>query len=101
MSHDSDRLRFRREVLLLHGALQRQDLRDHLQRIEATLDGVDRGLSLVRRVATPPVLLAGGVVATLLLGRRRTRQVLAGGLALFGQFALGQLDLGQLVRRSR
>lgn len=96
MSHGSNRLRLRREALLRRGDLQRQDLRAHVQHIEGALDGVDRGLSLVRRVATPPVLLAGGVLSALLLGRRRTWQVLAGGLALFGQFALGQL-----VRRSR
>ena len=101
MSQASDRLRRRREALLQRGELQRLDLQDCLQRIEGTLDGVDRGLNLVRRAATPLVLLAGSVLATLLLGRRRTQRVLVGGLALVGQLALSRLDLGQLVRRSR
>ncbi len=101
MSQESDRLRFRREILLQRGELQRLALQDRLQQIEGTLDGVDRGLSLLRRVATPRVLLAGGVVATLLLGRSRTQRALFGGLALVGQLALSRLDLGQLVRRSR
>lgn len=101
MSQESDRLRFRREILLQRGELQRLALQDRLQQIEGTLDGVDRGLNLVRRVATPPVLLAGGVVAMLLLGRSRTQRALVGGLVLVGQLALSRLGLGQLVRRSR
>ncbi|MEO8225621.1 MAG: YqjK family protein [Gammaproteobacteria bacterium] len=109
MSDRSDGLRYRREALLRHGEDQRQDLRDYLNRFAATLDGVDRGLSLVRRLATPPVLLASGVLAILLVGRGGKRRVLAGGLATFGLLrragsagrVLAQLARSQLVRRSR
>lgn len=89
-------------------------MRDHLKPIETAIDGVDRGLSLVRRVATRPVLLAGGVIATLLLGRGRTKRAIAAGVALLGVFlrvrstgqmlaklADGQSSPGQPVRRSR
>ena len=107
MSVRSDRLRYRREALLRHGEFQRQDLRDHLNQFAATLDGVDRGLSFVRRLATP-VLLAGGL-AIILVGRGGMRRALAGALATFGLVlragsagkALAQLARSQLVRRSR
>ncbi len=91
MSQDSARLRARREALLRRSERQRLDWDEHLQQIEATLQRVDRGLSLVRRVATPPVLLAGSLLATLLLGRRRSQRALVAGLGL----------VAQLVRRSR
>jgi hypothetical protein len=84
-------LRGRREALIRRSEGQRFDLEDHMQQIEAALDGVDRGLSLVQRVATPTVLFAGSVLATLLLGRRRSRSALVAGLGL----------ISQLVRRSR
>lgn len=89
-------------------------MRDHLKHIEAAVDGVDRGLRLVRRVATRPVMLAGGVLATLLLVRGRTKRALAAGVALLGVFlrvrstgqmlaklAQGQPSPTQAVRRSR
>ncbi len=89
-------------------------MRDHLKPIETAIDGVDRGLSLVRRVATRPVLLAGGVLATLLLGRGQTKRALAAGVALLGVFLRvrstgqmlaklvdGQSSPSQPVRRSR
>lgn len=81
----------RREALLRRSERQRLDWEEHLQQIEASLDGLDRGLGLVRRAATPPILLAAGFLATLVLGRRRSQRALIGGLAL----------VGQLVRRSR
>ncbi len=106
MSLKADQLRFRREALLRRSAIERLQWRSDLQQIEGVLAGVDRGVSFLRRAATPPVLLAGGVVATLLLGRRRSARLLLGGLALAGQLALRKLDLRrldlrQLVRRSR
>ena len=81
--------------------------------IDAAVDGVDRVLIQVRRVATP-VLLAGGLFAALLLGRSGPRRILTGGLGLLGLFSrfglqgwlIGQLARGQgrpgaTVRRSR
>ena len=91
MSPDASRLRGRREALLRRSERQRLDWADHLQQIEASLDGLDRGLRLVRRAATPPVLLVASLLVTLILGRRRSQRALIGGLAL----------VGQLVRRSR
>ena len=95
MSRDSVSLRGRREVLLRRSARQRLDLKEHLQQIEASLDGVDRGLGrglgLLRRAAAPPLLFAAGLLVTSVLGRRRAKRALISGLSL----------IGQLVRRSR
>lgn len=84
MSEATDRLRARRAALLGHAELQRRELRNHAQRIGAAIDGADRGLRMVRRVATPPVLLATAVAAAMLLGRGRVRQALAAGLTVLG-----------------
>lgn len=91
MKRDSATLRGRREMLLRRSERQRLDWQEHLQQIEASLDGVDRGLNFVRRAATPPVLLAGSLLSALLLGRRRSLRALVAGLGL----------AAQLVRRSR
>jgi hypothetical protein len=66
-----------------------------VQEIEAALEGVDRGLGIVHRIATPPMLFAGSLLGALLLGRTRSRRALAVSLSLVGQLAI------QLVRRSR
>ena len=84
-------MRGRREVLLQRSERQRLDWEEHLRQLEASLDGLDRGLGFVRRAVTPPLLLATGLLATLVLGRRRSQRALISGLALVGQF----------VRRSR
>lgn len=98
-----------RENLLRRGALERQDLAEHLENVASTLDSVDRGLALVRRVATPPVLLGAGVAVTLLLGRGGVKRAVAGGLALAGLLLrarsagrlVSSLGRSQAVRRSR
>ena len=109
MSSAVERLRVRRERLLRQAADQRQLLRSQLELIGGALDRADRGLALVRRVATPPVLIAAGVAVTFLLGRGRARRVLAAGLTLLGitlrARSAGQLLAGlaggQAVSRSR
>ncbi len=109
MSDASDRLRARREALLRQAGRQREELGRHLGLISGALDRADRGLGLARRIATPPVLIAAGVAVTFVLGRGRTRRLLAAGITLLG-IALrartaGQILAGlagsQVVRRSR
>ncbi len=106
MSLKSIRLRARREALLRRSAAERWQWESYLQDIDEQLAGVDRGVNFLRRAAKPPVLLAGGLLVTLLLGRSRSQKLLLGGLALASQLAfrrmgLRWLDLAQLVRRSR
>ena len=91
MSRKARRLEFRRAALRRQSAIERLAWETHLEEIEGVFAGVDRGLSVLRRAATPPVLLAGGLLATLLLGRRRSGKLLLTGLTL----------AAQLVRRSR
>ncbi len=95
MNQGSDWLRGRREALIRRSNGLRLDCGSHVHEIEAALQRVDRGLSLVHRIATPRVLFAGSLLAVLLLGRMRSWRTLAAGLALAGQLAI------QLVRRSR
>jgi hypothetical protein len=105
----SERLRWRREALLRRAEWQRQQLREHLQLIGGTVDRADRGLALVRRVATPPVLGVAGVALALLLGRGRARAALAAGITVLGLFlrarsagqVLSRLAGSQAVSRSR
>jgi YqjK-like protein len=109
MSGAVERLRARRELLLRQAAQQRQELRAQLEQIGGAVDRADRGIALVRRVATPPVLVAGGVAMTFLLGRGGARKALAAGLAGLGLFlrvrSVGQLlaafSGNQAVSRSR
>lgn len=84
MSRAADDLRLRREALLQRIESERAEFRGHLTQIETAISGVDRGLGLVRRLATRPVLLTGGIVATLLLGRGGVGRALASGMALLG-----------------
>jgi hypothetical protein len=91
MSRKTRQLELRRAALRRRSAIERSAWQAHLEKIEGVFAGVDRGLSVLRRAATPPVLLAGGLLATLLLGRRRSGKLLLTGLAL----------AAQLVRRSR
>lgn len=96
MSGAVERLRARRERLLRQAAGQRQELRSQLVFIGGTVDRADRGLAMVRRVATPPVLVAAAVAATVLLGRGRVGKVLAAGLTGLGLF-LRVRSVGQLL----
>ncbi|MBL8202396.1 MAG: hypothetical protein JNK40_15620 [Chromatiales bacterium] len=96
MNKSADMLRWRREALLRRAASQRQELGAHAALIGATVDRADRGLAIVRRVATPPVLVASGIAVTFLLGRGRARRLLAAGLTVAGVF-LRARTAGQLV----
>jgi hypothetical protein len=96
MNEAVDRLRARREALLRRTDEQRQELAGHLEFLNRTLDRADRGLDVVRRVATPPVLIAAGVAVTVLLGRGRARRLLAAGLTILA-FALRARSAGQML----
>lgn len=52
-------------------ALQRLHLEQTTQEIESQLSGIDRGVSVVRRVARSPALIMGGVAIVALVGPRR------------------------------
>lgn len=79
-----ERLQARREALLRQAGGQREELARHLGLIHGALDRADRGLDMLRRVATPPVLVAAGVAVTFLLGRGRSRRLLAAGITMLG-----------------
>lgn len=109
MSEAGDRLRSRREGLLLQAEVQRQAVRGRLQGIGGAVDRVDRGLATLRRIATPPVLVAGGIGAALLLRRGGARRAVAAGITLLGLVLrartttrkVAELARGQAVSRSR
>lgn len=109
MSEGIGRLRTRREGLLRQVEVQRRELGGHMDLIGGTLGRADRVLDSVRRVARPPVLIAGGIAVTLLLGRGRARRALATGLTVLGVVlkarSVGQILAGlaasQVVSRSR
>jgi hypothetical protein len=109
LTEAAERFRWRREALLRRAEVQRQQLRGHLQLIGAAVDRVDRGLALVRRVATPPVVAVAGIALALLFGRARGRAALAAGVTVLGMFLrarsagklLSRLSGSQDVSRSR
>jgi hypothetical protein len=109
MSEVGNRLSGRRESLTMRSGVERQRLAATLDDIAGAAQRIDRGLDVVRRLATPPVLVAGGVAAALLLRRGGVRRAVAGGVALLGLFLRArstsakvlELVRGQAVRRSR
>jgi len=95
VSAASDRLRARRAALLARAEAQREALRGQAGPIVTFVDSADRGIARVRRLATPPVLLAAGVAAAALLHGGRGRRLVAAGLTLTG-LALRLRSLGQV-----
>lgn len=77
-------LRRRRRELEARSAAQRLELAMHVQDIEDSLAPLDRGVGVLRQVARPAALLGAGIMLTLVLGRRRMRGLLGGGIALAG-----------------
>ncbi len=61
----------RRSALRAHCALQREELAHIADSIEGRLGAVDHGINLVRRYATRPALLVGGIALLTLIGPRR------------------------------
>lgn len=84
MSRTTHNLRLRQEVLQRRAEYQRLQWRSHWREVDEVVDSVDRGLGMLQRVATPPVLVGAAVVGALLLGAGRARRTLASGLAIAG-----------------
>ena len=109
MSRDAAALRRRRAVLVARAAAERADLRDRTRELGVLFTRGDEAFATIRRVATPPVILAAGVGLALALGRQRSRRLLALGLAGLGTLMktgalrglVGALLERQDVRRSR
>lgn len=64
-------LAYRRKRLQAQCAIQRRDLGAVAAEVEYQLSGVDRAVLLVRRVASAPALISGGVALLTLVGPRR------------------------------
>ncbi len=84
MSEDAAALHRRRTALVARAAAERADLHDRARNLGVLLNRGDEALATIRRVATPPVILAAGVGLALALGRQRSRRLLGLGLAALG-----------------
>jgi hypothetical protein len=71
VSERFDQLNMHHGNLRARCALQRLHLEQTTQEIESQLSGIDRGVSVVRRVARSPALIMGGVAIVALVGPRR------------------------------
>lgn len=113
MSQASHSLKTRRLELCQRIDIERQDLRSHVQGIQGAIGSLVDGLSPARWLGTLPPLLVGGVVLTLVVGRRRMLQMLGAGMTIvellrryrktsrvIGDLA-NPLTQRQAVRRSR
>ena len=61
----------RRAALRTHCAVQRDELARTVNQIESRLGPLDRGINVVRRYATQPLLIVGAVVLVSAFGPRR------------------------------
>jgi len=75
-------LAVRREALRAHCAVQRIQLADQARQLETRLANVDRAISIVRRIARRPVLIAGGIALLALVGPRRIVRLASRGAVL-------------------
>lgn len=103
----------RRLELVQRAASERQQLREHTRVIQATIGGLAEGFSPARWLGASPLLIAGSVVLTLVLGRGRVLRTLGTGAAVIGLLRryrstfqligelVRQLAEDQAVRRSR
>lgn len=103
----------RRNDLRRRIAQQRQGLRAELGQLESAVGSIGRGFAWTRWLRAPPVLLGGGLILTLVLGRGRMLRTVGTGLAMLTlvgrvrnvvQLAarvIAQMAEGQSVRRSR
>jgi hypothetical protein len=71
MSERFDQLRARHDQLRLRSAIQRRELAELSASIRGRLDRVDRGIKIVRRFASKPAVIVGGIAILALLGPRR------------------------------
>jgi len=73
----------RRTALLAHCAVQRAQLAQTVNQIEARLESVDRGINAVRRYAAQPLLVVGSIALLVVVGPKRLFQWASRGLVLF------------------
>jgi hypothetical protein len=71
MSERFNQLMTQHSNLRLRSALQRRQLGETMNEIEHHLSGVDRGISVARRLAKSPAVIVGGVAIFALVGPRR------------------------------
>jgi len=93
----SDRVRElaeRQAVLQLRCAFQRRAVADEVRSIEARFDSVDRVVGLTRGILRNPVVIGGGIIALLMLGRMR-------GLRLLGNVVLLAMGMRQSLQAFR
>lgn len=83
MTERQRELAIRREALRAESALQREFLGRAVQDVETRLVGLDRGIDIARRIASKPVVLAGGIALIALFGPRRLLNVAGKSAMLF------------------
>ena len=83
MSQRFDQLHAHHSNLLARIAVQRQQLGETAEEIEHELGRVDRGLAVVRRVLSSPVLIGGAIAVVALVGPRRLVRWGTRGLMLY------------------
>lgn len=83
MSQRFDQLHAHHSNLLARIAVQRQQLGETADEIEHELGRVDRGLAVVRRVLSSPVLIGGAIAVVALVGPRRLVRWGTRGLMLY------------------
>ena len=83
MSERQRELAARREALRAESALQREFLGRAVNDVESRLVGLDRGIDIARRVASKPVVLAGGIALIALIGPKRLLNIAGKSAMLF------------------
>ena len=83
MSDRFDQLNAHHSNLLARIAVQRRQLADITEEIEHELGRVDRGLAVIRRVLSSPVLIGGAIAIVALAGPRRLVRWSTKGLMLY------------------
>ncbi len=83
MSERSIALAQRCRTLRAHCAIQREELAQTADQIEAGLEPVDRGINAVRRLARHPAMIVGGIALLTALGPKRMLRWAGRGVVLF------------------
>jgi hypothetical protein len=83
MSNRVRELADREAKLLLRSAAQRRAFAHEVQDIEARLRTVDRVAAVTRSTLLHPVVIVGGLVGLLVLGRTRAFHLIGRGLVMF------------------
>jgi hypothetical protein len=105
MSERQRELAARREALRAESALQREFLGRAVNDVESRLVGLDRGIDIARRVASKPVVLAGGIALIALIGPKRLLRIAGKSAMLFAtgkrvMRMLGPIAASQLAKLS-